>query len=114
MWGGFDDFFFFKQETADDLRISDWSSDVCSSDLTVNVTSGTAAGTSNPDFGSSTIYVSADTGGATIVAGETIANGFGQYGIQVFSTGAVELTNGTVTKNGDIGNGISASGKANV
>src|SRR3546814_2511590 len=26
-------FFFFKQETAYDLRISDWSSDVCSSDL---------------------------------------------------------------------------------
>src|SRR3546814_7211039 len=26
-------FFFFKQKTADDMRISDWSSDVCSSDL---------------------------------------------------------------------------------
>src|SRR3546814_2399596 len=26
-------FFFFKQKTADELRISDWSSDVCSSDL---------------------------------------------------------------------------------
>src|SRR3546814_10633765 len=26
-------FFFFKQETAYDMRISDWSSDVCSSDL---------------------------------------------------------------------------------
>src|SRR3546814_8772827 len=25
-------FFFFKQKTADELRISDWSSDVCSSD----------------------------------------------------------------------------------
>src|SRR3546814_2959500 len=30
-------FFFFKQKTAYELRISDWSSDVCSSDLTVNV-----------------------------------------------------------------------------
>src|SRR3546814_2133113 len=29
------DFFFFKQKTAYELRISDWSSDVCSSDLTV-------------------------------------------------------------------------------
>src|SRR3546814_8580198 len=29
----FDDFFFFKQKTAYDVRISDWSSDVCSSDL---------------------------------------------------------------------------------
>src|SRR3546814_6039948 len=25
--------FFFRQKTADDMRISDWSSDVCSSDL---------------------------------------------------------------------------------
>src|SRR3546814_6176832 len=28
-------FFFFKQKTAYELRISDWSSDVCSSDLGV-------------------------------------------------------------------------------
>src|SRR3546814_2175762 len=27
-------FFFFKQETAYEMRFSDWSSDVCSSDLT--------------------------------------------------------------------------------
>src|SRR3546814_5290176 len=29
------DFFFFKQKTAYEMRISDWSSDVCSSDLRV-------------------------------------------------------------------------------
>src|SRR3546814_15705779 len=29
--------FFFKQKTAYEMRISDWSSDVCSSDLTVQV-----------------------------------------------------------------------------
>src|SRR3546814_10110498 len=29
----FNDFFFFKQKTAYEMRISDWSSDVCSSDL---------------------------------------------------------------------------------
>src|SRR3546814_2168535 len=29
-------FFFFKQNTAYDMRISDWSSDVCSSDLHPN------------------------------------------------------------------------------
>src|SRR3546814_1815319 len=29
-------FFFFKQKTAYELRISDWSSDVCSSDLLVS------------------------------------------------------------------------------
>src|SRR3546814_8128473 len=28
--------FFFKQKTAYEMRISDWSSDVCSSDLTVD------------------------------------------------------------------------------
>src|SRR3546814_3967930 len=32
-------FFFFKQKTAYEMRISDWSSDVCSSDL-VNTTFG--------------------------------------------------------------------------
>src|SRR3546814_20442213 len=29
--------FFFKQKTAYDMRISDWSSDVCSSDLLIGV-----------------------------------------------------------------------------
>src|SRR3546814_15480194 len=29
-------FFFFKQKTAYEMRISDWSSDVCSSDLAVS------------------------------------------------------------------------------
>src|SRR3546814_9251858 len=35
--------FFFKQKTAYDMRISDWSSDVCSSDLfegSFNITNG--------------------------------------------------------------------------
>src|SRR3546814_2979952 len=33
-YGNFDfSFFFFKQKTAYEMRISDWSSDVCSSDL---------------------------------------------------------------------------------
>src|SRR3546814_1943054 len=30
-------FFFFKQKTAYEMRISDWSSDVCSSDLTLRL-----------------------------------------------------------------------------
>src|SRR3546814_4831596 len=33
-------FFFFKQKTAYDMRISDWSSDVCSSDLIISVSVG--------------------------------------------------------------------------
>src|SRR3546814_8099952 len=32
--------FFFKQKTADEMRISDWSSDVCSSDLPNQVGAG--------------------------------------------------------------------------
>src|SRR3546814_9917161 len=32
-------FFFFKQKTAYEMRISDWSSDVCSSDLINNAAS---------------------------------------------------------------------------
>src|SRR3546814_1811969 len=33
-------FFFFKQKTAYEMRISDWSSDVCSSDLAAEVNDG--------------------------------------------------------------------------
>src|SRR3546814_8315312 len=33
-------FFFFKQKTAYEMRISDWSSDVCSSDLIVEIDRG--------------------------------------------------------------------------
>src|SRR3546814_19770301 len=35
-------FFFFKQKTAYEMRISDWSSDVCSSDLLAQATSAPA------------------------------------------------------------------------
>src|SRR3546814_6217840 len=35
--------FFFKQKTAYDMRISDWSSDVCSSDLGYDVRAYTSA-----------------------------------------------------------------------
>src|SRR3546814_8732764 len=36
-------FFFFKQKTAYELRISDWSSDVCSSDLALTGKDASAA-----------------------------------------------------------------------
>src|SRR3546814_1767311 len=35
-------FFFFKQKTAYEMRISDWSSDVCSSDLLFGTTGAAA------------------------------------------------------------------------
>src|SRR3546814_12789533 len=40
-------FFFFKQKTAYELRISDWSSDVCSSDLVLKGPQGTLYGASS-------------------------------------------------------------------
>src|SRR3546814_1732856 len=40
-------FFFFKQKTAYEMRISDWSSDVCSSDLSTMPDEEIAAGTSS-------------------------------------------------------------------
>src|SRR3546814_8567583 len=41
----FEEMYFFKQKTAHEMRISDWSSDVCSSDLTcVSSSVGAAPG----------------------------------------------------------------------
>src|SRR3546814_20627630 len=37
-------FFFFKQKTAYEMRISDWSSDVCSSDLCLHRSAACAGG----------------------------------------------------------------------
>src|SRR3546814_9788713 len=42
-------FFFFKQKTAYEVRISDWSSDVCSSDLFLNCFIDDAFGLKNID-----------------------------------------------------------------
>src|SRR3546814_13102087 len=44
-------FFFFKQKTAYEMRISDWSSDVCSSDLATKLVKG-YLGTNNIDTNS--------------------------------------------------------------
>src|SRR3546814_2942820 len=53
-------FFFFKQKTAYEMRISDWSSDVCSSDLAYNAAKE-----------------------AIRALSRTAANEWGQYGIRV-------------------------------
>src|SRR3546814_4226698 len=42
-------FFFVKQKTAYEMRISDWSSDVCSSDLIASGLTGTVGIPQNPD-----------------------------------------------------------------
>src|SRR3546814_6781511 len=41
-------FFFFKQKTAYEMRISDWSSDVCSSDLRITETGAIVNGKEYP------------------------------------------------------------------
>src|SRR3546814_13341925 len=41
-------FFFFKQKTAYEMRISDWSSDVCSSDLRASAISASGNGAFEP------------------------------------------------------------------
>src|SRR3546814_9050323 len=43
-------FFFFKQKTAYEMRISDWSSDVCSSDLPRFLAGGRAQGLDRADL----------------------------------------------------------------
>src|SRR3546814_7042811 len=50
-------FFFFKQKTAYEMRISDWSSDVCSSDLRFRLNGGAGLDAVQPETGT------ADAGG---------------------------------------------------
>src|SRR3546814_2246461 len=45
-------FFFFKQKTAYEMRISDWSSDVCSSDIAFLVSSEVVSGPGVSRYGS--------------------------------------------------------------
>src|SRR3546814_735572 len=51
-------FFFFKQKTAVEMRIRDWSSDVCSSDLGVN---STALGNAAMSIGDNSVALGADS-----------------------------------------------------
>src|SRR3546814_7680096 len=71
-------FFFFKQKTAYDMRISDWSSDVCSSDLFEGIPSITERQSAlyrryrdtlaarTPDFQTSKGYPTAPAGRANL------------------------------------------------
>src|SRR3546814_3722756 len=73
------DFFFFKQKTAYEMRISDWSSDVCSSDLCSILASATEALNPKPDnlYGRNhhdTRNVRDDTGHATFIPAHQAAS----------------------------------------
>src|SRR3546814_17224789 len=50
-------FFFFKQKTAYEMRISDWSSDVCSSDLFMALTTARLDGAECLDLGLASHYL---------------------------------------------------------
>src|SRR3546814_15913297 len=58
-------FFFFKQKTAYEMRISDWSSDVCSSDLILSSvgTTRTSRGAGALVYGEASALARGDEGG---------------------------------------------------
>src|SRR3546814_18747571 len=65
-------FFFFKQKTAYEMRISDWSSDVCSSDLACSNAAKTAPFNpmkANPRLFSNSLYDKADIPATWIFSG---------------------------------------------
>src|SRR3546814_10088410 len=76
-------FFFFKQKTAYELRISDWSSDVCSSDLLADIQFFTGPGSVQPD---ENVLLNKDTTGMTVF-GDT-----NQSGLSVTFEGMEDLT----------------------
>src|SRR3546814_15105074 len=49
-------FFFFKQKTAYEMRISDWSSDVCSSDLVTEMSGADMVVQALVDLGVDTVF----------------------------------------------------------
>src|SRR3546814_1991877 len=63
--GWFCFFFFFKQKTAYEMRISDWSSDVCSSDL-ARVIEANGAGTTFLEAAAVEVQALLDQGTASL------------------------------------------------
>src|SRR3546814_3432275 len=64
-------FFFFKQKTAYEMRISDWSSDVCSSDLALPQLGVQALG----EGGDETVGLCRAQGGPDVGVGDVGAEG---------------------------------------
>src|SRR3546814_1290170 len=88
-------FFFFKQKTAYEMRISDWSSDVCSSDLGQATISGGAQATFISDnFDNLMIAAQAGSTGALLIdgAGTTVTTTGVDNTVQVGWAGSGTLT----------------------
>src|SRR3546814_20327538 len=66
-------FFFFKQKTAYEMRISDWSSDVCSSDLNANAIVDSVSAEDVGKFPNTNVAEA-----LTLVPGVTVDRQFGQ------------------------------------
>src|SRR3546814_10011082 len=94
-------FFFFKQKTAYEMRISDWSSDVCSSDLSAGFSGLTSVS-------GGALYVNNALGGDVAVATGGTLGGIGTIGGNVtVADGALNPGNlgavpGTLTINGSL------------
>src|SRR3546814_7958052 len=74
-------FFFFKQKTAYEMRISDWSSDVCSSDLLQRRVGGLAE-----------VDQDAEVGGVTATGGQEV----GELLVEVVDVQAVQRASAQV------------------
>src|SRR3546814_1645123 len=91
-------FFFFKQKTAYEMRISDWSSDVCSSDLHTGLAFlGMTLTVNQPVFAGDTIHVECEV---------TAARPTSKPG-----RGIVTALNNVVNQNGEIALAYTATRK---
>src|SRR3546814_8666540 len=61
-------FFFFKQKTSYEMRISDWSSDVCSSDLLAQAHRRAHQLAADVDFGVANLFAQRDRPALVLVA----------------------------------------------
>src|SRR3546814_5855070 len=93
--------FFFKQKTAYEMRISDWSSDVCSSDLVLN-----AGGSVTNQTHTAITGGNGGNGGL----GKDVAGGLGGDG----GTGILLSAGGSVTNQGGITGGAGGTGGTSI
>src|SRR3546814_1781237 len=94
--------FFFKQKTAYEMRSSDWSSDVCSSDLLVTLISIEATfnkvwrvKTARPKFGRFLVYWTVLTLGA-LVATASLALSTRFFALGIFKTASGQWVEGVL------------------